>query len=89
MTNEQDWPAGRTARERVETVVQDRISADVCLSIPMIADEAGVDVDTARSVVHDMATRGTVEVVGINDKEWISRRVDYSDSRWKPVDGDA
>ncbi|RKS82166.1 hypothetical protein BDK61_1465 [Haloarcula quadrata] len=52
MTTTTDWPAGWTARERVETVALDRDAAD---DPAEIADEAGVDVATARAVLAGLA----------------------------------
>lgn len=51
MTTTTDWPAGWTARERVETVALDRRTMDA----ETVADEAGVDVDTARRVLDELA----------------------------------
>ncbi|ELZ92818.1 hypothetical protein [Haloferax volcanii] len=47
----QDWPRGWTARERVETVALDRREFDA----EVVAREAGVDVDTARAVLAELA----------------------------------
>jgi len=46
-----DWPAGWTTKERVETVALDRRTADA----ETVAEEAGVDVETARNVLDEMA----------------------------------
>jgi len=46
-----DWPSGWTMRERVETVALDRRTMDA----ETVAEEAGVDVDTAREVLAEMA----------------------------------
>jgi len=46
-----DWPPGWTAKERVETVALDRRTADA----ETIAEEAGVDVETVRNVLDEMA----------------------------------
>lgn len=51
MTTTTDWPPGWTARERVETVALDRRTTDA----ETVADEAGVDVATARAVLAEMA----------------------------------
>ncbi|WP_254838067.1 hypothetical protein [Natronomonas marina] len=51
MTTNTNWPAGWTARERVETVALDRRTMDA----EVVADEAGVDVDTARDVLAELA----------------------------------
>ena len=52
MTTTTDWPEGWTARERVETVALDHGASD---DPAEIAEEAGVDVDTAREVLAEMA----------------------------------
>jgi|GEM_PF-3751132 len=52
MTTTTDWPAGWTARERVETVIHDHDAANDPVEI---AEEAGVDVDTARDVLAELA----------------------------------
>lgn len=44
--DETDWPDGWTARERIKTVALDRREFD--------AEEAGVDVETARRVLNEM-----------------------------------
>lgn len=50
----QDWPPGWTPVERVETVALDRDAPDTPVEI---ADEAGVDVATARTVLDELADR--------------------------------
>lgn len=47
-----DWPRDWTPRERVETVALDRDSPDDPAGI---ADKAGVNVETARDVLAEMA----------------------------------
>lgn len=84
--DEHDWFAGWIDRERVETVANEQISTDTRVSAGMIADTAGVDVDTVRSVVHKMADRGTITIVERAGREWYSRQPDYSDALWQPVD---
>lgn len=54
MTTNTNWPSGWTARERVETVALDRDASD---DPAEIADEAGVDVATAREVLAEMTAR--------------------------------
>lgn len=50
MTTNTDWPRGWTARERVETVALDRREFDA----ETVAEEAGVDVETARDVLTEL-----------------------------------
>lgn len=48
-----NWPPGWTERERVQTVALDRNTPD---DVEEIAEEAGVDVETAREVINQMTT---------------------------------
>ncbi|MBP2251263.1 hypothetical protein J2754_001584 [Halarchaeum solikamskense] len=52
--DETDWPPGWTPRERVESVIHDHDAPD---NPSEIAEDAGVDVETAREVVEQIGGR--------------------------------